>query len=119
MIQQIHFSQKLLKNFKDEIGLICIIDKWIKQIGKVMWKRYSFKKDKFVEGKRTVMTAMRRLATLYLKLKEINSILPIKTSSSLDLFNRKNFQHVINALESITIKDGKIQPGKNCILNIH
>ena len=90
---------------------MCSTDQWIILIGKVLWKKHSFKKDKIYEGRKSVMTQMRQLAKIALDFKSFDD-LPVKTKDSLQIFYKKNFRHLMRSIESICTKNGEIQPGK-------
>ena len=58
---------------------------------------------------------MIRLAELYLEIKKLErkyGDLPYKKNSVSDIFFRKKFQYVMEAINNISIENEKIKPGK-------
>lgn len=61
------FTQNILSEFRrDEIGALCSSDPTIVNYGPSLYYKMKAKKDKKVEVKRTVMSDMRKLASILL-----------------------------------------------------
>ncbi|XP_041456679.1 uncharacterized protein LOC121408987 isoform X1 [Lytechinus variegatus] len=105
------FAQEVLAKFrKSEVSTICKNDKVLLTIGRRLWekKRKKINKD---DNRKSVMTDMRRLGRLYLEFRKTEDTLgelPIKRGDISDVFQRENWVHLEQAVESCTIKeDGK------------
>ncbi|XP_011661625.2 uncharacterized protein LOC105437092 [Strongylocentrotus purpuratus] len=100
------FAYEILGKFrKDKVGRICQEDPVLLEIGKRLWSKQKKKVDKKVQVKRSVMTDMRRLASLYVifeEMQETLGTLPIKANNISDMMQRANFRHLEEALERYT-----------------
>ncbi|KAJ8048440.1 hypothetical protein HOLleu_00760 [Holothuria leucospilota] len=84
------YEQEILCSFgRDNAGQLCLIDPVIRTVGKRMWD-----KEKNTEVRKSVMTSMRRLASLYLAFKEqhkIHGSEELTRGNARDMFDRKHF----------------------------
>nr|XP_054771810.1 uncharacterized protein LOC129279772 [Lytechinus pictus] len=112
------FASEILSRIKDdEIGEMCKTDPVIRNIGMRLWERVKRKIDKKNEVRKSVRTNMRRLAALYLTFKEAhevhNSDKELKEDNAGDLFDRTNFQVLVESVGIFTLdKDTQeLKPG--------
>jgi len=100
------FQTEILSHFRnDECGLLCQTEPTIKLIGCKLYSKINTRKDKKMQVKQTVMTDMRRLATLFIHFKaayrRYHSDVNV-SCSVLDMFCRKNFSILEEACASCT-----------------
>ena len=69
---QNQFLNKLLSQFRqDAIGKVCTTDEVLLKIGRALYNKVKSKEDKAAEVRKSVITEMRRLASLYLSMKRV------------------------------------------------
>lgn len=96
----------LAKFSQDPVGDICRSDAAIIMYGSRMYDKMNAKKDKAAELKKSVMSDMRRLSTLYQSFKHVQ-----QTSSSEDMLVPRNFDSLRTAIEETTTLDGEVKAG--------
>ncbi|XP_071830672.1 uncharacterized protein [Apostichopus japonicus] len=106
------FSVNILYKFRgDEVGSICREDPVILNVGKRLWDKGRAKENKKTEVRKSVMSDMRRLASLYLHFKEQKTIhashFTLETGTSRDMFDRKNFSILSEAINAYTLNKEK------------
>ncbi|PIK43850.1 hypothetical protein BSL78_19292 [Apostichopus japonicus] len=106
------FFEEILCKFRDDdIGLFCRKDPVVINIGERLWTKSKLKKDKAGEVRKSVMTSMRRLATLYMTfLEQQLEYGPIKEieKNLADMFLRDNYTHLEHAILKYTMNgEGK------------
>ncbi|PIK49503.1 hypothetical protein BSL78_13608 [Apostichopus japonicus] len=97
----------LAKLRDDEVGLMCRNDSVITTVGKRLWQQNKLKADKKTEVRKSVMTSMRRLSSLYLLfLKQREELGPIQQidKNAADMFLRSNFNHLESAIAVYSTK---------------
>ncbi|XP_071832409.1 uncharacterized protein [Apostichopus japonicus] len=107
-------SNILLRVKKDDVGKLCLSDPSILTIGKFLWSEKRNKIDKLIEGRKSVMKAMRQLALLFLRFKEkmIQSGKETDSISAGDMFDRGNFRELESSVTAITQwEDGSLKYG--------
>lgn len=96
-ISDAEFISEVLGKFrKDDIGLLCRQDTVLDDIGRRLWSKQT-KMDKRAGVRKSVMTDMRRLAGLYLALKDTQGnlgALPVYAQNVSGLMQRSNFRHL-------------------------
>ncbi|PIK46605.1 hypothetical protein BSL78_16538 [Apostichopus japonicus] len=96
---------------KSYIGSICREDPVILNVGKRLWDKGRAKENKKTEVRKSVMSDMRRLASLYLHFKEQKTIhashFTLETGTSRDMFDRKNFSILSEAINAYTLNKEK------------
>jgi len=106
------FATKILARFiNDEIGVLCRSDEHILAIGRRLYEKRQAKKDKKTEVKRSVMSDMRRLATLYMNFRNAGrkvqvdngNLSPVNLQFA-DMFNRSNFTILESAVKECTVR---------------
>ena len=101
------FKADILAKFsQDTVGDICRSDAAIIMYGSRMYDKMLAKKDKATEVKKSVMSDMRRLSTLYQAFKKVQ-----QTSSSEDMLVRRNFHSLTTAIEETTTSDSEVKAG--------
>ena len=104
------FKVNILSKLRsDEIGKCCFNDKTIRTIGETLYRSIRRKKDKAIQVRKTVRLDMRRLARLYLTFK-ITAI-DNTYNNSRDMFNRKNFPSLREAIEQCSGDEDDFKPG--------
>ncbi|KAJ8046374.1 hypothetical protein HOLleu_05024 [Holothuria leucospilota] len=106
------FKKEILCKFRhDDVGETCRNDPTIVTIGKRLWDKGKAKENKKTEVRKSVMSDMRRLASLYKCFKEqskIHSTFEVEESgTSQDMFRRRSFNVLIEAIHSYTSNEGK------------
>ncbi|PIK62255.1 hypothetical protein BSL78_00778, partial [Apostichopus japonicus] len=106
-----NFNESILKKMRDdEVGQLAKSDPSIVTIGKCLWQEKRNKKDKLIEGRKSVIRAMRRLANLFKhfrgELKLANKEVPHATASASDMFKRMYFQELEFSVIHITDSEG-------------
>ena len=100
------FVKDILNKFRqDRVGKVCTTDSVLLKLGRRLWYKQKRKADKKTEVRRSVMTDMRRLASLYLHMvdkEQTLGALPIKEGNLSDLYRRNNFRHLEEALDVYT-----------------
>ncbi|XP_071958628.1 uncharacterized protein [Antedon mediterranea] len=99
------FNVEILNRFRtDEVGEICRTDLTLINIGKKFWDKKKNKKDKKLEGRKSVMSDMRRLATLYNFFKKhlVNKTQCDLKGDISDMFKRKHFTSLVEAIDEYT-----------------
>ncbi|KAJ8018484.1 hypothetical protein HOLleu_43501 [Holothuria leucospilota] len=103
------FQREILCRFRsDEVGEICRNDPVIVSIGKRLWDKGRNKEDKKLEVRKSVMSDMRRLGSLYQCFKEqhvIHGTSSLKIGTARDMFQRGNFDCLSEAISAYT-EDG-------------
>nr|XP_054749856.1 uncharacterized protein LOC129255532 [Lytechinus pictus] len=110
------FNNVLCAFNEDNIGKICHTDNMILTVGRRLWHKEKRKFDKKVEVKKSVMTAMRRLAHLYVHFQNTEEDLgPFDASEGcgVDMFSRCNFKHLESTVKTHCQKSGENQPGED------
>ncbi|XP_071500912.1 uncharacterized protein [Diadema antillarum] len=109
------FLSEVLGRFRtDEIGLLCQQDEVLIDIGRRLWNKQKKKMDKRAGVRKSVMTDMRRLAGLYLALKDTQEKLgplPVHAQNVSDLMQRSNFRHLEEAIEKFTEREESTEGG--------
>ncbi len=111
------FRREILCKFREnEIGETARTDPVIVTVGNRLWEKGQSKKDKTTEVRKSVMSDMRRLASLYIIFQEqhkMHSITPLDSNTAADMFYRKNFEVLREAillytthLDSAELKSG-------------
>ena len=99
------FRRDILCKFRDtEVGDICRTDPVVLSIGKQLWRKGMNKKDKVTEVKKSVMSDMRRLASLYLVYKDQDAALANNQENSTvaEMFKREHFNVLSEAIQDYT-----------------
>ena len=94
----------------DKISRVCKEDEGILSIGMVRYDRLKQNKDKAMEIRRSVRNDMRRLANLYEHFKKCDPA-SVQYSSSVDMFNKANFQALKKAINNYCKDGDKIKAG--------
>lgn len=106
--------QVLMRIKRDEVGAMATTDPTILMVGKFLWAEIQNKVDKAMEGRKSVIKAMRRLALLSLKFREkmIQSGKDIAAASTANMFERSNFLELEESVVAITgSADGLLKYG--------
>ena len=105
------FKADVLAKFSNNpVGDICRSDASIVMYGHKMYEKIHAKQDKVYEVKRSVMSDMRRLATLFLKFSSVcQDNVPALTSS--DMLTRNKFESLLVAIKELTYEDGQLKAG--------
>ncbi len=107
-LQGDYMKEVIAKFRKGEDGTVyelCTSDPILLQIGKKWWNKEKRKVDKRTEVRKSVMTDMRRIASVYSNMRKAEETLgemPDKTGNLSDLFRRNNFRHLEEAVERYT-----------------
>ena len=103
------FLKEIVSKFREgedsEVYDLCIKDPVLLQIGKKLWNKHKRKEDKRTEVRKSVMADMRRLASLYSKMKKVQDTLgemPVKDGNISDMYKRNNFRHLEEAIDVYT-----------------
>ncbi|PIK40701.1 hypothetical protein BSL78_22456 [Apostichopus japonicus] len=100
------FEQEILTRFRsDEVGEICRTDPVIVSIGQRLWDKGRNKADKKTEVRKSVMSDMRRIASLYGYFKEQHQIHgegSLSIGTARDMFERKSFNSLKEAIAAYT-----------------
>jgi hypothetical protein len=98
------FKQEILSKFaQDECGKLCTNDETLMLVGQRMFSKINKKKDKKTEVRKSVMTDMRRLASLFLAFKNATrESLHVEAADIRDMFVRRNFNALKEAVETYT-----------------
>ena len=109
------FKEDILSGFQeDDIGNLCRSDHHICMFGARIFDKMKRKQDKKFEVRRSVMTDMRRMATLFHEFKLLNP--NHDSESSAEMFDRKNFDTLHEAINQVTQKDPSSEPGNHSTL---
>ncbi|XP_033110648.1 uncharacterized protein LOC117111761 [Anneissia japonica] len=96
------FKFQILKRFRDgEIGSCCREDPIICLFGKTLYTKMKRKQDKHVEVQKSVMSDMRKVATLYLEFKNLKDEYEL-TADAGEMLVRKNFNYLHEAVDKVT-----------------
>jgi hypothetical protein len=107
------YKVKILARFSsDEAGETCRTDAAIVMYGSRQFEKIFGKKDKAVEIKKSVMTDMRRLATLFLTFKNLCGKNGRVVETSSDMLCRQTFDYLMSAIKEETMKDDQLLAGK-------
>lgn len=106
------FTEEILGKFRQsDVSTVCKRDPVLLTIGRRLWEKERKIMDKKDEVRKSVMTDMRRLGNLYIefqKTERTHGQLPIKKGDVSDIFQRENWLHLEQAVESYTTQeDGK------------
>ncbi|XP_030844967.1 uncharacterized protein LOC115925389 [Strongylocentrotus purpuratus] len=103
------FMKEIISKFREgedrDVYDICTKDPILLEVGKKMFNKQRRKVDKKSEVKKSVMADMRRLANLHSKMnmaEQAIGSLPDKSGNICDLFKRKNFRHLEEAIDAYT-----------------
>ena len=111
------FRSEILCKFREiEICETARTNPVIVTVGNRLWEKGKSKTDKTTEVRKSVMSDMRRLASLYIIFREqhkIHSGTPLDSNTAADMFHRKNFEVLREAvllytahLDSAELKSG-------------
>ena len=116
------FVMNVLGKFRDDaVGKMCTTDPVLMEIGKKLWSKEKRKVDRKAEVRRGVMRDMRRIGTFYqemLNSEEKLGPLKVKKGDVSDIFHCRNFKHLEEAVETMTLKEDQsgIKAGlKHCL----
>ena len=113
-LEYTYVKEVFTRYHQDAVADICTKDDTLVTIGKYVWAKHKHKKDKVQDCRKIVMRDMRRLAILYKKVQdqeEILGILPHKDGNIGDLFRRRNYTHIIEAINSLSKSAERNKPG--------
>ena len=113
------FKTEILSKFnQDEVGKLCQSDEMIAMIGSKLYKKIRQRQDKKVAVKKSVMTDMRRLASLFIHFRAVWQKLadaeePTQATRSsmkttpefIDMFHRRNYYILEQACLAYTSRD--------------
>ena len=104
------FTQILERFHRDEVGEVCRSDATIQQIGRLLWDKDKAKVDKTDEVRKSVMTAMRSLARLFIEVRKTMKSDKLDASA---MFDRKNWSSLVEAIDIITRNDTTTSSSSN------
>lgn len=93
---------------KDEVGNICISDDTIEYIGRKLFQKGIRKVDKKMEVKKSVMQDMRLLGRLLFAFRNVHES---DNAAASEMFLRKNFQVLEQAIDKVTVVEDKLKYG--------
>ncbi|XP_072042710.1 LOW QUALITY PROTEIN: uncharacterized protein [Amphiura filiformis] len=106
------FMKEILSKFREgenkDVYNTCTTDIVLLQVGKKLWNKQKRKVDKKNEVRKSIMSDMRRLASLYSNMKKAEETmgqLPVKDGNISDMFKRNNFRHFEEAVDMYTKVD--------------
>ena len=104
------FQSTILQKFlDDDVGRLCKSDEWLLMIGQKLYDKLRGKQDKKTEVRRSVMSDMRRLATLYTHFKEQMTFAGNNETQFVDMYKRSNFDQLEAAIRQHTAGDDESQ----------
>ena len=109
------FKTILNRFHSDQIGDIIRSDRSILLVGQKLYDKMKKKQDKKMEVRKSVMTDMRRIASLYQHFCSEPGV-QVQHKNAIDMFMRKNFRCFEQAIEKYTSDEGKTKAGlKNAL----
>ncbi len=104
------FNNSLLNKFvQDEAGELCRKDELIRLVGEHLFRNAVSRGPKKTDMRKNAMRDMRRLARIFLHVKESAAAENKQLNSVKDIFDRKNFPYLETAILSLTHKDDQTQ----------
>ena len=118
------FKTEILSKFnQDEVGKMCQTDEMITMIGSKLYSKTKARQDKKTEVRRSVMTDMRRLATLFMHFKVVwekrnppESAVGQNVPDFVDMFRRRNYEILEEACNSYTSPDDEASDSKSGLM---
>ena len=109
------YTKEVLSKFRtDEIGMQCVKDRVLVQVGQMMYHRVKSRENKKDEVRRNIMTDMRRLVAIHREMERTEKTmgnLPTKQGNISDIFRRSNFNHLLQAISNYTTSDTQLKAG--------
>ena len=98
------FRNEILSRFiKDEVGQLCCTEPSLISFGQRLYYKMKAKEDKKTEVKRSVMSDMRRLATLFVQFRdECKRLIPDRSVDVKDVINQDEFPSLESASVHVT-----------------